>query len=140
MTDSPNYTPGMDPANAVKVPSILLIIDGGLVILFALLSLALNLLGVGLGAVGGGQNQGAAMMQGAAGVAGAIFGLCLGVVILLGAMKMMKLQNYGMAMAASIIAMLTCSICCLMGLPVGIWSLVVLMKPEVKAAFNRVGV
>jgi hypothetical protein len=26
--------------------------------------------------------------------------------------------------------------CCLLGLPIGIWALVVLLKPEVKAAFT----
>jgi hypothetical protein len=40
-------------------------------------------------------------------------------------------------MAASIIAMIPCvSPCCLLGLPIGIWALVVLMKPEVKSAFH----
>ena len=38
---------------------------------------------------------------------------------------------------ATIIAMVPCiSPCCLVGLPIGIWALVVLMKPEVKAAFR----
>ena len=38
---------------------------------------------------------------------------------------------------ASILAMIPClSPCCLIGLPIGIWALVILMKPEVKAAFK----
>jgi hypothetical protein len=50
---------------------------------------------------------------------------------------MKKLESYGLAMAASIIAMIPCvSPCCLLGLPIGIWALVVLMKPEVKSAFH----
>ncbi len=52
-------------------------------------------------------------------------------------MKMKKLESYGLAMAASIIAMIPClSPCCLIGLPIGIWALVVLSKPEVKSAFH----
>ena len=79
------------------------------------------------------------MLNAASGLFGAIFGLCLGGVILFGAMKMNKLQNYGMAMAGTIAAMLPCTLCCIIGLPLGIWSLVVLMKPEVKAAFGQGG-
>jgi hypothetical protein len=42
------------------------------------------------------------------------------------------------AVIASVAAMLPCTVscCCILGLPVGIWSLVVLMKPEVKQAFR----
>jgi hypothetical protein len=52
---------------------------------------------------------------------------------------MLKLQNHSLAMAASVIAAipLPCvSPCCLIGLPIGIWAIVVLMKPEVKSAFR----
>jgi hypothetical protein len=74
------------------------------------------------------------------GVLGIVFGIIatiLGVVVLIGALKMKKLQSYGFAMTASIIAMLPCIFpCCLLGLPMGIWALVVLAKPEVKSAFH----
>jgi phage FluMu protein Com len=61
----------------------------------------------------------------------------LGVLILIGAMKMKRLENYGLAMAASIIAMIPyLSPCCLLGLPFGIWALVVLCDSNVKAAFR----
>jgi hypothetical protein len=57
--------------------------------------------------------------------------------ILFGGLKMQKLENYGLAMAASIVAMIPCiSPCCLVGLPIGIWAVVVLSKPEVKNAFH----
>jgi hypothetical protein len=37
----------------------------------------------------------------------------------------------------SIVAMVPClGPCCIVGIPIGIWALVVLMKPEVKAAFT----
>ena len=64
-------------------------------------------------------------------------GLIMSVVILMGALKMKKLESYNFALTATIIAMVPCiSPCCLVGLPIGIWALVVLMKPEVKAAFR----
>lgn len=57
--------------------------------------------------------------------------------IVYAALKMKELQQWGFAVAASILAMLPCiSPCCVIGLPIGIWALVVLMRPEVKSAFH----
>jgi hypothetical protein len=77
-----------------------------------------------------------AMSSGPLLVVAAVLGILLGGLILFGAIKMKKLQSYGLAMTASIVAMLPCSLCCVIGLPLGIWSLVVLSKPEVKSAFH----
>ena len=64
-------------------------------------------------------------------------GLMVGAVIIMGALKMKKCESYGFAMTSSILAMIPClSSCCLIGLPVGIWCMIVLMKPEVKSAFH----
>ena len=66
-----------------------------------------------------------------------IIGGIMGVLILIGAGKMQKLQNYQLAMTACIVAMVPCiSPCCVFGLPFGIWALVVLNKPEVKSQFG----
>ena len=56
--------------------------------------------------------------------------------VLFGALKLLRLRNHGLAIAACIVAMLPCQCCCLFGLPVGIWALVVLNKPEVKSQFG----
>jgi len=56
--------------------------------------------------------------------------------ILFGGLKMMKLESRTVVLAASIVAMIPCVGCCVIGLPVGIWSVIVLSKPEVKAAFT----
>ena len=61
------------------------------------------------------------------------------VLILFGAIRMLSLRNYQLAFAASVLAMLPCvtsSCCCVLGLPFGIWALVVLNRPEVKSNFN----
>jgi hypothetical protein len=77
------------------------------------------------------------MLSGTIGVVLSIIGILMCGVILLGGMKMKKLESYGLAMTTSIIAMIPClSPCCLIGLPIGIWALVVLSKPEVKSAFH----
>ena len=56
--------------------------------------------------------------------------------ILIGALMMLKMRAYGLAMTASIMAMIPCLTFFCLGIPFGIWGLVVLMKPEVKEAFH----
>ena len=55
---------------------------------------------------------------------------------ILGAWKMRKLELYGLAITASILAMLPCTLGFIIGLPAGIWALMVLRQPDVKAAFR----
>jgi len=73
---------------------------------------------------------------------GAVIGIfvALGIysVMLYGAIQMKQMKSYAWSMTASILALLPCSVCCLLGLPFGIWSLVTLNDPAVKAAFQRV--
>jgi len=76
-------------------------------------------------------------MSGAMGAVTGIIGLAMCVLIFYGALQMQKLRNYGLCMAASILAMIPClSPCCCIGLPIGIWALVVLSKAEVKPFFS----
>jgi hypothetical protein len=76
-------------------------------------------------------------LGGGLGIVQNIIGGIVGVIVLLGASKMQKLQNYQFALTASIVAMVPCiSPCCVFGLPFGIWALVVLNKPEVKSQFT----
>jgi predicted Zn finger-like uncharacterized protein len=128
--------------SAVAGPAIALMVVGGIAIGLAILGLVLNLLGVGLLAanprgMAGPQQADSARMFGS--VVGGIIGICYGGIITSGAVKMKNLSSYGYAMTACIVAMLPCSACCLLGLPFGIWGLVVLNKPEVKDAFSRNG-
>lgn len=59
------------------------------------------------------------------------------VVILLGGLKLRRLEGYGLVLAASILALLPCTnACCCLGLPMGIWALVASSKPEVKSHFR----
>ena len=46
------------------------------------------------------------------------------------------LRGRGLAMTGSVLSMIPClSGCCIVGLPVGIWALVVLNNPDVRAGF-----
>ncbi|WP_223758553.1 hypothetical protein [Myxococcus sp. RHSTA-1-4] len=57
--------------------------------------------------------------------------------VFLGALRMKGLQSYGLANTAAILALIPCcGPCVCVGIPLGIWALVVLRKPEVRAAFS----
>jgi hypothetical protein len=85
-------------------------------------------------------NKAVESSYGVLGIVHAIVGGIVGLTILLGALKMQKLENYSWAFAASILVMIPClnPCCCLtvVGIPLGIWSLVVLNKPAVKSQFH----
>jgi hypothetical protein len=74
------------------------------------------------------------IQEGAVGpVATAIQGgfMLVNLFIIICGVQMMKLQSWGMAVTGSILAMLNIgSCCCVVGLPIGIWSLMVLMSPD----------
>jgi hypothetical protein len=77
------------------------------------------------------------IFAGAAGIAIAITGIVVGAVITYGAAKMLKLKRYKLAMATSILSLVpVVTFCCILGVPFGIWSIVILCKPEVKDAFS----
>jgi hypothetical protein len=65
------------------------------------------------------------------------FALVCGIVALIGAIKMLQLQTYGLALTAAIISVIPCFGCCcsLLLIPFGIWSLVVLSDARVKRHF-----
>src|SRR5262245_64938710 len=60
----------------------------------------------------------------------------IGVSIIIGALKMMRLESHRWATTVSILALLPCSPAGLIGLVAGIWSLIVLNRPNVVAAFE----
>ena len=135
--------PAAPPATAAGIvqvggPATGLAVVAILGIILQIASLIFNLVGASLMAPSRMPNQAwANMFSGTIGVVSNAVCIVVGVVVLVGAMKMKKLENYGMAMAASILAMIPClSPCCLIGLPIGIWAVVVLAKPEVKSAFH----
>jgi hypothetical protein len=136
------YTPQPNVAVAaskVKGPAISLIIITALGILMQLASLVMNLAGMSQVPenMPPEMERWYAMMSGTMGVIGAVLAFAIGGLIIYGAIKMMNLQSYGLAMAAAIVAMVPClSPCCCLGIPVGIWAIVVLNNAEVKAAFR----
>jgi len=77
------------------------------------------------------------MLQGVAGIVQYSLSLIAHIIILIGAIKMKSLRSYGLAMTASILSILFQCGCCCLGIGAGIWALVILSKPAVKAMFAQ---
>lgn len=69
-----------------------------------------------------------------------MLGILGGAFVIFGAIQMKNLQMWGVSLAACIVAMIpyiySGPCCCLFGMPVGIWGLIVLLNQDVKAAFR----
>lgn len=139
--------PAGDALALVSGPATGLLVVGILCALASLWGVLSNLLGIGMGAMGPGARGGGnlppqfeqymQMMSGGLGLALNVIGIALSGFFIFASTKMRKLESYGLVMTATILSMLPCtSSCCCVGLPVGIWILVVLAKPEVKSAFH----
>jgi hypothetical protein len=77
------------------------------------------------------------LAYGPLGAVNSLFTLALSVLILIGAARMQSLRSYEFALTAAILAMLPClTPCCCIGLPFGIWAVVVLSKAGVKSQFH----
>ncbi len=155
--DPPSYgTPAPPPSfegggggkqvamDKVKGPAISLMVVAGLSFVLEILNILANLLGVSLmGAQDMSQFEGmkgmewlAPLMSGGFVVIFGVIGLAAMGLIFFGAMKMKALESYGLAMTAAILSMIPCFTVCCLGIPFGIWALVVLLNDEVKSAFD----
>ncbi len=77
------------------------------------------------------------LFQGSFAIGSSFVGIVVAALVIFASLKMKELKHWGLAFTASILAMIPCiSPCCIIGLPIGIWCLVVLTKPEVKNAFS----
>jgi hypothetical protein len=140
----PATPPGLNSAtDQVNGPGIGLIVTGALNVVLGLLRVIISLTGFGLGAFGAaglGNDEMAKVIMSVAGTTGIVLGalcaICGGITVL-GGLKLRKLQSHGLVVTACILAIIPCtSPCCLVGLPIGIWALVVMSKPEVKSQFT----
>jgi hypothetical protein len=79
------------------------------------------------------------LMYGPLGIVNILIELAMSVLILVGAKKMKSLQSYQFSLAAAGLSLVPCLTPCsgfLLGLAFGIWSLVVLRRPDVKSHFS----
>jgi hypothetical protein len=109
----------------VQGPAMALLVTFGLMLAVSVTALVIFLVALATG----NNNEPEALLQFA-------FSIPMSGLVVYGANKMRRLENYGMAVAAAVLAMIPCGGCCVLGLPFGIWALVVLNDPSVKAAFH----
>ena len=132
--------PGQPMPNAAEAkqkvngPAIFMMITAGLNMAFAVLGLVMAVLGNTALAGAGMMGEEEAIMRMITGIPGNVIGIITGIIILIGASKMRKLESYGFAMTASILSIVCCPCC--VGLGAGIWSVVVLSNAQVKASFR----
>ena len=123
---------------SVSNPATFLLVAAALGLLGSLVGVMMNVLQINMGSFGGMKNMEAFQaFQGTIAMVSSLVGIVLQVVILFGAWKMKQLRSYGWAMTAAIMALLCANPCCCpLGLAAGIWSIVILNRPEVKSAFQ----
>jgi hypothetical protein len=66
----------------------------------------------------------------------AVIGLPLGVIQVAGGIQLARRRTWAVAVVGAIMALVPCSCGFVVGLPIGIWALVVLFNPAVRAAFR----
>ncbi|MBS1767248.1 MAG: hypothetical protein JST05_07600 [Acidobacteria bacterium] len=144
----------------VSLPAIGLMVAGGARLLLSLTSLAVQvivMLGISsLSTFTSPSDHGtgflASLSSGILGIGISMLGLAVNLFLIYGALQMKNLKHYTIALIASIAAVIPCfsldgGCCCLgcfagvlallLGIGAGIWGIIVLMKPEVKAAFEQ---
>jgi hypothetical protein len=66
-----------------------------------------------------------------------IIGFAITILVVVGGVSMLKQRGWALALVASILTMIPCfGPCCGLFLPIGVWSLIVLMKPAVREAMR----
>ena len=134
---APPRAPGA--SNQVSGPAIGLLITGIIGGVFSLAIFFKSSIGTGLSTLWwkGFHYRYEDLWEGAFGIGVSLVAVCMAAFIIYAALKMRELSHWELAVAASVLAMIPCiSPCCIIGLPIGIWSLIVLTKPEIKAAFH----
>jgi hypothetical protein len=135
----PPSPPAMNMAK-VQAPAIAMIVFASIAILMSIYSFVYALVSKPIEMPAGTPDWQVQLAQGGIGPMAAIVQagfLVLNLVILFGGIQMLRLKTWGMALAASILSIVDFgSCCCIAGIPLGIWALVILLMPDVKQAFE----
>ena len=143
-SDNPYQAPGayavVAPLDRVSTPATALIVLSILGIggqLFGILVALVNMF-MGVGRFPQAQDVPELVIEPAMAIGFGGLGLALSALVLVGALNMKRLESYSLAMAGAIVSVIPClAPCCVFSLPFGIWALVVLSDPRVRAAFRR---
>lgn len=130
-----------EAAEKVTIPAIFMMILGAIGLLLAIANAAYVFSGAAddePNAFGGPQDPN--MKNDPAYIAGQVIATVVtigwGLLVFLGGLQMKKLSSRGFVMFSSILVMLPCNWCCVIGIPLGIWALVVMNDDDVKRSFS----
>lgn len=122
-----------DPTTRVSAPAIGLMVAGGLSAGFTLLYILFVAI-IGVAAIA--DKEAADALPGVGIMVGfATIKLALDALTIFAGYQMRQLRSWGLSLAGAVTALLPCSICCIIGLPMGIWAIVVLIDQDVKRNF-----
>ena len=121
----------------VKLPATIMMVIAGLTIATCLILIVLGIVSIIGGANTRGYQGEEIVLNGVVMLITGVLGVIGNIIVLVGSLKMKSLKSYGFSLAAMIIAMIPCTFCCLLQLPVSIWGLIVLNDANVKNAFKR---
>lgn len=128
-----------DASRQVSGPATGLLVTGIIGAFFAALTLIASIVGMSIAPFIRDEipDRYAEFWEGSFGAASSVIEIAVAAFIIFAALKMKELRQWELSLAAAIVAMIPCiSPCCILGLPIGIWALVVLLRPEVKQAFH----
>jgi hypothetical protein len=124
-------------AERLKLPAIFLLIITALSVVNHVAGLVMHFMGVEMFPMGPAQNPAEEFGRMIGGVIGGTFGIVMDTLAIVGAISMLRVSSFGLAMTGAIVSSIPCaSPCCFLGIPFGIWALVVLNDADVRAAFR----
>lgn len=137
---TPTPPPSGGSTTKNMLPAVALMVVGGLGLLASLFSFGLALFGPEVRVDPTAPEWLQEFQKGSRGTLAAgmqAFFILLNVFILVGGFCLMKLKNWGVAFGSTLAAMINFgNCCCILGIPVGIWAMVVVLQPDVKAIFK----
>lgn len=128
-----------DAHRQISGPATGLLITGILGALLSVTGFIVNIIGTGISSmvVDYIPDRYEELIEGTVGIGISFVGILVAAFVIYASLKMKELTQWELSVAASVLAMIPCiSPCCIVGLPIGIWCLVVLLRPEVRAAFH----
>lgn len=130
------------PADKIKLPAVALLVVGILGLVDAVYSTLDVIFGFTTAALDTVDLPPEALQLIAAVSSYGLVGVALNVVgssfLVWTALRMIKLKGHTAALVASALAIVPCwGGCCCLGLPIGIWALIVLLDADVKSAFDQ---
>ncbi len=128
-----------DAHRQISGPATGLLITGILGALLSVTGFIVNIIGTGISSmvVDYIPDRYEELIEGTVGIGISFVGILIAAFVIYASLKMKELTQWELSVAASVLAMIPCiSPCCIVGLPIGIWCLVVLLRPEVRAAFH----